>query len=151
MQLNTDLTTQFAGQLFRGVTTLKTQSCHYANIVITGVTTTCYDKVLCWLRRQSWYHNSLSSVRMTGVPHGINIVYSSSFQSTSRASHVPVEIRGLSGQNAIQWNPSWKARNVSLKLQNSAYFHAPFFLNYIYIAPLDRPPLLKGHHLGYPL
>ena len=51
----------------------------------------------------------------------------------------------------IQWNPSGKARNVSLKLQNLVHFHAPFFTNHVYFTPHDRPPLLKGHHLGWPL
>ena len=51
----------------------------------------------------------------------------------------------------IQWNPSGKARNVSLKLQNLVHFHAPFFTNHVYFTPHDRPPVLKGHHLGWPL
>ena len=51
----------------------------------------------------------------------------------------------------IQWNPSAKARNVLLKLQNLANFHAPFFTNHVYFTPHDRPPLLKGHHFGWPL
>ena len=51
----------------------------------------------------------------------------------------------------IQWNPSGKAGNVSLKLQNLVHFHAPFFTNHAYFTPHDRPPLLKGHHLGWPL
>ena len=48
----------------------------------------------------------------------------------------------------IQWNLSGKDRKVSLKLQNLVHFHAPFFTNHIYFTPRDRPPLLKGHHLG---
>ena len=51
----------------------------------------------------------------------------------------------------IQWNPSGKARNVSLKLQNLVHFHEPFFTNHVYFTPHDRPPLLKGHHVGWPL
>ena len=51
----------------------------------------------------------------------------------------------------IQWNPSGEARNVSLKLQNLVHFHAPFFTNHIYFTPHDRPPLLKGPHLEWPL
>ena len=49
------------------------------------------------------------------------------------------------------WNPSGKAREVSIKLQNLVHFHAPFFTNHVYLTPHDRPPLLKGHHLGWPL
>ena len=52
--------------------------------------------------------------------------------------------------NEVQWNPSGKARNVSLKLQNLVHFHAPFFTNHVYFTPHDRPPLLKGHPLGWP-
>ena len=51
----------------------------------------------------------------------------------------------------LQWNPSGKARNVTLKFQNSVHFHAPFFTNHVYFTPRDRPPLLKGHHHGWPL
>ena len=51
----------------------------------------------------------------------------------------------------IQRNPSGKARNVSIKLQNLVHFHASFFTNHVYFTPHDRPPLLKGHHLGWPL
>ena len=51
----------------------------------------------------------------------------------------------------IQWNPSGKARKVSLKLQNSVHFQAQFFTNHVYFTPHDRQPLLKGHHLGWPL
>ena len=51
----------------------------------------------------------------------------------------------------LQWNPSGKARNVSLKLQNLVHFHAPFFTNHVYFTPHDRPPLLKGHHFRWPL
>ena len=51
----------------------------------------------------------------------------------------------------LQCNPSGKARNVSLKLQNLVHFHAPLFTNHAYFTPHDRPPLLKGHHLGWPL
>ena len=43
----------------------------------------------------------------------------------------------------IQWNPSRKARVVSLKLQNLVHFHAPFFTNHVYFTPHDRPPLLE--------
>ena len=53
--------------------------------------------------------------------------------------------------NEIQRNTSGKARKVSLKLQNSVHFHAPYFTNHVYFTPHDRPPLLKGHHLGWPL
>ena len=49
----------------------------------------------------------------------------------------------------IQWNPSGKARKVSLKLQNSV--HLQFLTNHVYFTPHDRQPLLKGHHLGWPL
>ena len=51
----------------------------------------------------------------------------------------------------LQWNPSGKARNVSLKLQNLVHFHAPIFTNNVYFTPRYRPPLLKGHHLEWPL
>ena len=51
----------------------------------------------------------------------------------------------------LQWNPSGKARKVSLKLQNLVNFNAPFFTNHVYFTPRDRPPLLKGHHFGWPL
>ena len=51
----------------------------------------------------------------------------------------------------IQWNPYGKARNVSLKLQNLIHIYAPFFTNHVYFTPHDRPPLLKGHHHGWPL
>ena len=51
----------------------------------------------------------------------------------------------------IQWNPSGKTMKVSLKLQNLVYFHAPFFTNHVYFTPHGRPPLLRGHHLGWPL
>ena len=47
--------------------------------------------------------------------------------------------------------PFGKFRNVSLKLQNLVHFHGPFFANHAYFTPHDRPPLLKGHHLGWPL
>ena len=50
----------------------------------------------------------------------------------------------------LQWNPSGKARNVSLKLRNLVHFHAQFFINHVYFTPHDRPPLLKGH-FGLPL
>ena len=46
---------------------------------------------------------------------------------------------------------SGKARNVTLKFQNLVHFCAPFFTNHVYFTPHDRPPLLKGHHLGWPL
>ena len=39
----------------------------------------------------------------------------------------------------IQWNPSWKARNVSLKLQNLVHFRAPFITNHVFL------PLMTGH------
>ena len=45
--------------------------------------------------------------------------------------------------------PPGKARKVSLKLQN--WVQAPFFTNHIYFTPNERPPLLKGHNLGWPL
>ena len=51
----------------------------------------------------------------------------------------------------VQWNPSWKARKVSLKLQNLVHFHAPFFTNHVYFTPHGRPLLLEGHNLGWPL
>ena len=51
----------------------------------------------------------------------------------------------------VQWNPSGKARNVSLKLQKLVVFHVPFFRNHVCFTPHDRPPLLKGHHLKWPL
>ena len=44
----------------------------------------------------------------------------------------------------IQWNPSGKPRNVSIKLQNLVHFHAPFFTNHVYFTSHDKPPLLKG-------
>ena len=51
----------------------------------------------------------------------------------------------------LQWNPSEKTRKVSPYLQNLFHFYAPFFTKHIYFTPHDRPPLLKGHHLGWPL
>ena len=51
----------------------------------------------------------------------------------------------------MRWNPSGKARNVSLKLQNLVHFCAPLSTNHVYFTPHDRPPLLKGHELGWPL
>ena len=53
--------------------------------------------------------------------------------------------------NEIQRNTSGNARRVSLKLQNSVHFHAPFLTNHVNFTPQDRPPLLKSHHLGWPL
>ena len=47
--------------------------------------------------------------------------------------------------------PLWKDRKISLKLQNLVHFHAPFFINHVYFTLHDRPPLLKGHHIGWPL
>ena len=58
---------------------------------------------------------------------------------------------GLISAKDIQWNPSGKARDVSLKLQSVVHFHAPFFTNHLYFNPHDRLPLLKGHHLMWPL
>ena len=56
----------------------------------------------------------------------------------------------------IQWNPSGKARKVSLKLQNLVRFHAPFFTNYVLFYPswqatsFERPPswvaFIEGFH-----
>ena len=51
----------------------------------------------------------------------------------------------------LQWNPSRKARNVSGKLGNLVHFQSPFFTYHVYFTPHDRPPLLKDHHLGWPL
>ena len=50
----------------------------------------------------------------------------------------------------LQWHPSGKARNASLKLQNLVHFHAPVFTNHVYFTPHDKPPPLKGHHLRWP-
>ena len=44
----------------------------------------------------------------------------------SLTSATPLLI-ALTKSKYIQWNPSGKAKNVSLKLQNLAHFHAPFF------------------------
>ena len=44
-----------------------------------------------------------------------------------------------------------KARNASLKLLNFVNFHAPFSRNHVHFTHHDRPPLLKGHHLAWPL
>ena len=52
-------------------------------------------------------------------------------------------------QLSSHWNIcTW---NVSLKLQNLDHFHAPLFTNHVYFTPHDRPPLFRGHHLGWPL
>ena len=50
---------------------------------------------------------------------------------------------------AIQLNPSGKAWNISLNLWNVVQLHAPSFTNHVYFTPRDRPPLLKGHYLGW--
>ena len=49
---------------------------------------------------------------------------------------------------SVQWKPSEKARDVSLKLQTLVHFHPPLFTNYVYFTHYDRPPLLKSHYLG---
>ena len=49
----------------------------------------------------------------------------------------------------IQWNPSEKARKVSLKLQNWVHFQAQLFTNHVYFTPHDRQPLvafIEGFH-----
>ena len=40
----------------------------------------------------------------------------------------------------IQWTPSGKAKEVSLKLHNLVHFHAPFFTNHVSFTSHDRPP-----------
>ena len=44
----------------------------------------------------------------------------------------------------------WHHHMSRLSLQNLVHFHAPFFTNDVYFTPHDRPPLLEGHHLGWP-
>ena len=80
----------------------------------------------CGLRR--------NTVHVTKWPYG----------ATNKVNDNPVRF-------SIQWNPSGKARNVSLKLQNLVHFRAPFLTNHVYFTPHDRPPLLKGQHHGWPL
>ena len=52
---------------------------------------------------------------------------------------------------SITVEPFWKGQAVPLKLQNLVHFHTPFFTNHADFTLHDRPPLLKGHHLGWPL
>ena len=57
----------------------------------------------------------------------------------------------------IHWNPSGKAREVSVKLQNLVYFHAPLFTFIMFILPLMtghlfwKATILGGLYRGVPL
>ena len=111
-----------------------------------------------------WYPNVLALVyrvypisHCTGPRYNVNRLYSlytasissfliSWYLATPRHQYTPYWILGI-----IQWNPAGRARDVSLKLRNVAHFRAPFFTNHVFITPHDRPPLLKGHLLGWPL
>ena len=49
----------------------------------------------------------------------------------------------------LPWT-KWPSFSRPLKLQNVVHFHPPFLTNDVYFPPHDRPPLLKGRHLGWP-
>ena len=44
----------------------------------------------------------------------------------------------------IQWIPSGKARNVSLKLWNLVHFHAPFFTNHVHVYYFCKAIIVGG-------
>ena len=56
----------------------------------------------------------------------------------------------------IQWNHSWKAKNVSMKLQNLVYIHAPFFTNHFILSLIMghlfwKATIFGGFYRGVPL
>ena len=71
-------------------------------------------------------------------------------------THLPMD--KMAAISLIQWNPSGKAREVSLKLQNLVNFHAPFFTNHVgFFLPLMtghlfwKATILGGLYKGVPL
>ena len=50
----------------------------------------------------------------------------------------------ISNLIGIQWNPSGRARNVSLKFQSLVHFHAPSFTNPVYFPPMTGHPFSKA-------